>query len=62
MKLSMVARSLVVGLGLTLGATGFASAGGFEEGASAYQEGAFLTARRLWAPLAEAGDARAQFN
>ncbi len=34
----------------------------FEAGWGAYQQGDFATALAVWRPLAEAGDARAQFN
>ncbi len=34
----------------------------FEAGWGAYQQGDFATALTVWRPLAEAGDARAQFN
>jgi TPR repeat protein len=35
---------------------------GFDEGADAYQSGDYETALREWRPLAEQGDASAQFN
>ena len=35
---------------------------GLEEGLAAYQRGDFATAMREWRPLAEVGDANAQFN
>ena len=38
------------------------SAGPFEDGVSAFVRGDYITARRLWRPLAEQGDAKAQFN
>ena len=37
-------------------------AGDFEEGFAAAQKGDFATALRLWKPLAEQGNADAQFN
>jgi len=38
------------------------SAGPYEDGASAYKRGDYVTALLLWRPLAEQGDAKAQFN
>ena len=32
----------------------------YEDGAAAYNEGDYATAKRLWLPLAEAGNADAQ--
>jgi TPR repeat protein len=32
----------------------------YEDGASAYNRGEYVTAKRLWLPLAEAGDPTAQ--
>src|SRR6476660_9906699 len=37
-------------------------AGAFEEGLTAYDQGQFETAFRLWLPLAEQGHVAAQFN
>ena len=39
-----------------------AAAGPIEDGEAAYQSGNYSTALRLWRPLAERGDAGAQFN
>jgi len=39
-----------------------AIAGDFEDGTAAYKKRDFATALRLWTPLAEQGDANAQFN
>jgi TPR repeat protein len=41
---------------------GAASAGPFEDAVAAYQRGDYATALRLWHPLAEQGDADAQFH
>ena len=38
------------------------SAGQIEDGASAFERGDYVTALLLWRPLAEQGDAKAQFN
>lgn len=43
-------------------AAGPAVAGPYEDGNAAYQKGDHSTALRLWRPLAEQGDARAQFS
>ena len=54
----------IIGL-LAIMATGFAASplqAGFVEGWDAYQRGDFVTALSEWKPLAESGDARAQFN
>ena len=56
--------ALVVGL-LVIMAGGLLASplrAGFEEGWDAYQRGDFTTALGEWKQLAEAGDARAQFN
>ncbi len=47
--------------GFTLGLTAPAWAG-FGEGAAAYHRGDYATALREWRPLAEQGDAEAQYN
>jgi TPR repeat protein len=39
-----------------------AAAGTFDEGVAAYHKGDYATSLRLWRPLAEQGDASAQFN
>jgi TPR repeat protein len=39
-----------------------AVAGPFEDGADAYRTGDYATALRLWRPLADAGNANAQFR
>jgi TPR repeat protein len=51
---------LIAGFHLNSGAT--AVAGPFEEGAAASQRGDSQTALKLWRPLAEQGNASAQFN
>ena len=38
------------------------AAGPYEDGASAYKRGDYATTLRLWRPLAEQGDAYAQFS
>jgi uncharacterized protein len=55
-----VIRFLIVFLAAILLSVGAAAAGDYEEGAAAYNRGDFATAKRLWLPLAERGDAKAQ--
>ena len=52
-------KSLIVALVLVAGS---ALAGPIEDGVAAYLRQDYATALRLWRPLAEAGDARAQYN
>ncbi|MBI1239783.1 MAG: sel1 repeat family protein [Alphaproteobacteria bacterium] len=47
---------------LALAATAGHAQSAFSSGYDAYRDGDFETARSLWQPLADAGDARAQFN
>ena len=55
-------RSILAGIVLALVLTGGAAAGPYEEGVAAYGRGDYATAVRLWRPLAQQGDAEAQFN
>ena len=55
-------RRILAGVVLSLMLTGGAAAGPFEEGWAAYQRGDYATAVRVWRPLAEQGNARAQTN
>ncbi len=55
-------KRILAGVLLSLMLTGAAAAGPFEEGAAAYHRGDYATALRLWRPLAEQGDALAQYN
>jgi TPR repeat protein len=45
---------------LALIAVGVAAAGPYEDGATAYMRGDYLTAMRLWRPLADQGDVHSQ--
>jgi hypothetical protein len=45
-----------------LGSTGFSWSADYQKGYAASQSGDFATALREWTPLAEQGDAGAQFN
>jgi uncharacterized protein len=55
-------RHILPGVVLTLMLMGGAIAGPFEEGADTFKLGDYTTALRLWRPLAEQGDARAQIG
>ncbi len=55
-----VMRPLFVVIAAILLSAGAASAGDYEDGAAAYNRGDFDTATRLWLPLAEQGEAKAQ--
>jgi len=46
---------------LALALFGVAAAGQFEDGGAAYQRGDYATAMRLWLPLADKGNAFAQY-
>ena len=58
---SMV-RTLLLALVVALSTIGSGMAGPFEDGVAAYRREDYATALRLWKPLAEQGDADAQFN
>ena len=55
-------RRLLAGVVLFLMLTGGAVAGPFEDGVAAAQRGDYATALRLRRPLAEQGNASAQYN
>ena len=57
MRLVRLVLALVI-----FGAAGPAVAGPFEDAEAAYQKGDYATALRLWRPLAEQGNSRAQAN
>ena len=54
--------ALLVGGLIALALIGLASAGPLEDGVAAYRQGDFAAAIRLLRPLADAGDAKAQFH
>ena len=62
-KAKLAGLALIAALcgGFTLGLTAPAWAG-FDEGLAAYRRGDYATALREWRPLAEQGDADAQYN
>jgi TPR repeat protein len=55
-------KSLLATLVVSLSLAAPVLAGPFEDGRAAYNSGDYATALRLWLPLAEQGDAIAQFN
>ena len=55
-------RALLVGSLVALALFGFAAAGPFEDGRAAYNSGDYATATRIWRPMAERGDAVAQYK
>jgi uncharacterized protein len=55
-------RTAVVALILAAGMTGSAAAEPFEDGSAAFERGDYATATWLWRPLAEQGDADAQYR
>ncbi len=60
-KLAGLALIAALYAGFTLGLTAPAWAG-FDEAVAAYKRGDYATAIREWRPLAEQGNAKAQFN
>jgi TPR repeat protein len=54
--------ALPVGGLIALALIGLASAGPLEDGVAAYRQGDFTTAMRLLRPLADEGDAKAEFH
>ena len=57
-----ILTTLCLTLTLLLGSIGNSESADFQKGVTAVQSGDFATALREWAPLAEQGDASAQFN
>ena len=57
-----ILTALVLGISLLVASGGFVYAQDFNKGLEAAQKGDFATALREWRPLAEQGDAKAQFN
>jgi TPR repeat protein len=55
-------KAAVAALIFAVGFAGLVAAGPLEDGRAAYEKGDYATAMRLLRPLAEQGDARAQFN
>ena len=49
-------------LAVLIGSAGISWSADFQKGLIAYQSGDFATALREWTPLAEQGDALAQFS
>ena len=55
-------KQLVAGVVVAVMLTGATVAGSLEDGLAAYLRGDYAEALRLWKPLADQGDAAAQFN
>ena len=55
-------RTICLTLVILLGTTGTSWGADYQKGVAAYESGDFATALGEWRPLAEQGDARAQFN
>ena len=55
-------KRIFAGVVIAVMLTGGAAAGPFEDSAAAYQRGDYTTALQLLRPLAEQGDADAQYN
>jgi uncharacterized protein len=55
-------RTIYLTLVILLGSTGMSWGGDFDKGLAAAKSGDFATALQEWTPLAEQGDARAQYN
>ena len=60
--LSMHKLLALIVVAVIIGVAQVASAGPLEDGQAAYDRGDYATALRLWRPLAEQGDAKAQFR
>jgi TPR repeat protein len=55
-------KAAVAALIFAVGFAGLAVAGPYEDGVAAYEKGDYATALRVWRPLAEQGNAMAQYN
>lgn len=55
-------RRVIAGVAVAVMLASAAMAGPWEDGVDAYNRGDYATALRLWRPLAEQGDARAENN
>ena len=54
--------TLCLTITLLLGSAGMSWSADLQKGLTAYKSGDYATALREWKPLAEQGDARAQYN
>ena len=61
MQIISVIRTVLLAAIIAMGVGGVAVAGPFEDATAAYERQDYATAMRLWQPLAEQGDADAQF-
>ncbi len=60
--LSQTSAAAVVAAAMVIGPPSVVAADRFQDGMRAHESGHFVTAIRLWRPLAENGDVRAQFS
>ena len=60
--LSQITAAAVIAAAMVIGLPSMSAADKFLDGMRAHDAGHFVTAIRLWRPLAENGDVRAQFN
>ena len=59
---SQTSAAAVVAAAMVIGPPSVVAADRFQDGMRAHESGHFVTAIRLWRPLAENGDVRAQFS
>ena len=60
--MNRLTATLCLTIAVLLGSVGVSESADFQKGMDAAQTGDFATALREWKPLAEQGNARAQFN
>ena len=58
----ILTATLCLTLAVFLGSMGLCASADLQKGKTAYESGDYATAVREWKPLAEQGDADAQFN
>jgi TPR repeat protein len=61
-RMKRLTATICVTIAVLLGSAGVSWSAEFKKGATTYQSGDYLTALREWKPLAEQGDASAQFK
>ena len=57
-----ILTTLCLTIAVLLGSVEMSASADYQKGVTAYQSGDFATALREWTPLAEQGDALAQFS
>ncbi|RMD65384.1 MAG: sel1 repeat family protein, partial [Alphaproteobacteria bacterium] len=58
----VIAAAFLVAFAGPFGPGSLWAQGGYEDGMAAYEDGDYLRAVKIWRPLAEAGDANAQYG